>query len=429
LSSDNRNLRLIKDDIPVNKRLELSGIAEPGDIVKLRWTLNKKAREMFFVYINEESFPDSSEKRSFFIYPYRTQLEYNTFPARKHSEYMEYQAKKFDLSLDSLGERTDGDSQHGGLRWLVRDSLGLVTSTVIPTSAANGTGRATVFRSTISSADPTFAIEERPGLRSGADVYALVDVIQPVGIESDFLRQSVVAKKRGKSRISIGKIREPGVFFVSARMTSDKVITVPVIVVREAGDQTFSVSTAPFSELTVPQSPKLQQELIRLRELQSTKAAMQRWKSAVKNVDWTKFFAGEAVGKGAQVVVCMTVAVGSGGTMGPVCVVWIIGASVDFANNVAVEIIKQYHQEAFADGLITSRQELANLNSVVTSAGGAVGVVTGSTVSRVVSLVATSAEIVNERSVTTSDGKDLTLVIKALKAGADQTQFILEFAK
>jgi hypothetical protein len=71
-------------------------VAEPGDVLRIYSTpeLGKVRVLLTLVYVGEESFPDSpSQTFSFFLFPYRTQLEYNTLPARMHQEYVRKRLK------------------------------------------------------------------------------------------------------------------------------------------------------------------------------------------------------------------------------------------------------------------------------------------------------------------------------------------------
>ena len=114
--SDNRSDPLMK--LP-------EGI-EPGDVLYIQGK-----SPLALVYIGEQSFPDSDRKYPFFIYPYRTRLEKNTFPAREHVDLMK--SETLEEYADRFVKTTD---QERGVTWLslrkrnkveplfVRDSFG-----------------------------------------------------------------------------------------------------------------------------------------------------------------------------------------------------------------------------------------------------------------------------------------------------------------
>ncbi len=113
----NRSLQVVARDLPVSgPRLSVADRARPGDVIRVRWQSGGKDRGQMAVYVGEESFPGASKKQSFFIYPYRTGMEYNTLPPRKHEESL--QAEYSDLKLSLLYSFSDPDAQHGGRRWL-----------------------------------------------------------------------------------------------------------------------------------------------------------------------------------------------------------------------------------------------------------------------------------------------------------------------
>lgn len=70
------------------KRLSLRNRAKPGQIILLKWKskTGKKDFEKLVVYAGEEAFPDNPTKYSFFIFPRKSGLEYNTIPMRRHSD-------------------------------------------------------------------------------------------------------------------------------------------------------------------------------------------------------------------------------------------------------------------------------------------------------------------------------------------------------
>lgn len=149
ISKDNLELSVVAENVSVNRSLDLTGRAEAGDLVKLRWRQNNKPLEMFFVYMGEERFPDTNRKQSFYIYPYRTQLEYNTFPARKHAGYI----KSLTLDLDSellKGLFLEADVDHGDTKWVKKDVFGIVNA-IQSSTAFNGTAVATILRASTAS--------------------------------------------------------------------------------------------------------------------------------------------------------------------------------------------------------------------------------------------------------------------------------------
>ncbi len=91
---------------PSGKLLSLNGKAQPGDIVVFDRDRSQNTDPPFvLVYTGEEKFGDiDSRTASFFIYPYLTRLEYNTFPPRYHRQLVEKVAQtKFpDMSSDQI---------------------------------------------------------------------------------------------------------------------------------------------------------------------------------------------------------------------------------------------------------------------------------------------------------------------------------------
>ena len=70
-------------DVPVGDgpRFSLAGsAAQQGDVVRIDWTHKDKPTSLHLVYAGEEKFPGADATHSFFIYPYRSRLEYNTMP-------------------------------------------------------------------------------------------------------------------------------------------------------------------------------------------------------------------------------------------------------------------------------------------------------------------------------------------------------------
>ena len=89
---------------PSGKLLSLKNTgAHPGDVVVLdRGTKDPAKPPFVLVYMGEESFKDiGSRSVSFFVYPYLTRLEYNTFPPRFHRQLVKKLAA---LKLPSLND-------------------------------------------------------------------------------------------------------------------------------------------------------------------------------------------------------------------------------------------------------------------------------------------------------------------------------------
>ena len=83
--------------------------AQPGDIVRIHL---KSGLIFALVYFGEKSFIDVPHRKySFFIYPWRSRLELNTFPPRWHRQLVEYEqaagtAPKFALKFSLGAEQT-----------------------------------------------------------------------------------------------------------------------------------------------------------------------------------------------------------------------------------------------------------------------------------------------------------------------------------
>jgi hypothetical protein len=94
------------------KLFSLKRVAEAGDVVYVYSSdLDTEKPVLTLVYMGEEAFPDAPNKKfSFFIYPYRTRLEYNTLPARLHDQCLE--GKLASLAYD-FGEK----DERCGVRW------------------------------------------------------------------------------------------------------------------------------------------------------------------------------------------------------------------------------------------------------------------------------------------------------------------------
>lgn len=92
-----------------------SGSAQPGDIVKLTWP--KKKGYVIAVYTGEQTFPDSEASHSFFIFPFRTGLTYNTIPPRKDYDYYYVYRDKWSIQLTLFYAFLEPDAQHSSTKW------------------------------------------------------------------------------------------------------------------------------------------------------------------------------------------------------------------------------------------------------------------------------------------------------------------------
>jgi hypothetical protein len=70
----------------VGPELSLRQTAKAGDVIVVSLGGGSGSRRIPLVYVGDEQFPDETRKRSFFIYPWHSRLEYNTFPPRRHQE-------------------------------------------------------------------------------------------------------------------------------------------------------------------------------------------------------------------------------------------------------------------------------------------------------------------------------------------------------
>jgi len=118
-TTTNANLYVVASNIDVvpNRLVSLAGTATPGDVVRFQWRHKGQDRSHLSVYVGEESFPGGTKSYSFFIYPYRTQLEYNTLPPRKHRQQMIDDGGK-PAELDGVFSYSDPDPRRGGVQWL-----------------------------------------------------------------------------------------------------------------------------------------------------------------------------------------------------------------------------------------------------------------------------------------------------------------------
>jgi hypothetical protein len=146
----NAGFEVVAHDLPVGKgpRFSLAGSkARPGDMIRVDWTHKGDAKSSVFIYAGEESFPDRDAKHSFFIYPYRTRLEYNTVPARKHRQYLLHLELNRPVTLDLLynfvpdpTRATKGEPTQWMQKSVWADNL------YTRTTMLNGSGRYAIYR-------------------------------------------------------------------------------------------------------------------------------------------------------------------------------------------------------------------------------------------------------------------------------------------
>lgn len=75
--------------MPESGMLSVADVAQPGDVISISFETSRGPATLEMVYVGEETFPDRTPQAySFFIYPFRSRLEYNTFPPRRHREYL-----------------------------------------------------------------------------------------------------------------------------------------------------------------------------------------------------------------------------------------------------------------------------------------------------------------------------------------------------
>lgn len=146
----NASFEVIAKDLPVGKGPYFAVAdtkARRGDMIRVGWIHKGESKSCLFIYAGEESFPGSDLKHSFFIYPYRTRLEYNTVPARKHHQYLNEWEKHWQLTLDLLYNfRPDEKRASKGqpTQWM-RTSL-WASDVYTRTTMLNGTGKYTIYR-------------------------------------------------------------------------------------------------------------------------------------------------------------------------------------------------------------------------------------------------------------------------------------------
>lgn len=146
VAETNANLKVIAEDLPVkaNPFFSVDEQVLPGDVLRVRWQDNGTDKSAMLVYVGEESFPDKQKKRSFFIWPYRTRLEYNTIPARKHFQYLQERYGYGELSLDAFYKFAPADSQRADTRWMQPGLFG--RKCYLKTTLLNGSATYSIYR-------------------------------------------------------------------------------------------------------------------------------------------------------------------------------------------------------------------------------------------------------------------------------------------
>jgi len=156
------NLRAVPElkDIPIPKAktFSVAGKASPGDVLRVKWTDGGQERSSLLVYVGEETFPEGTQKHSFFIYPYRTQLEYNTIPARRHEAYMKSAEGVSQLGWKVLYASSDWDEKRQ-TSWLRPGVFGRETR--LATTMLNDSARYTVYRGLHEGLDEYITLKER----------------------------------------------------------------------------------------------------------------------------------------------------------------------------------------------------------------------------------------------------------------------------
>lgn len=154
------SMQKIVDDEDLNRGKgnlwSVAGVAQPGDVVHVTWQNGETTAGMTMVYVGEESYADlPNRKFSFFIFPYRSRLEFNTLPPRIHRQYAQFVEGQSELNkLRFANTRfTDRDERHD-VEW-IRPSA--TNRKVFFTSAVfNGSGRYSVYRAKANDDDGQF---------------------------------------------------------------------------------------------------------------------------------------------------------------------------------------------------------------------------------------------------------------------------------
>lgn len=120
--------------------LTMADQAKPGDVVRLRFQRGDSNYVLALVYVGEEKFPDIDRSYSFFVYPFRAAMEYNTFPPRKHKAWLERVDRKSRFTLSAFYEFQRDEKR--GVEWQVKTLLPFKPNKAIArTAARDGTYR------------------------------------------------------------------------------------------------------------------------------------------------------------------------------------------------------------------------------------------------------------------------------------------------
>ena len=147
IDETNASFDVVSKDKPISTKrgvLAIGPQAIPGDVIRIVWSANKAKKQTVVVYAGEESFFGKAPKHSFFIYPYRTQIEYNTLPPRKHRKYLEEYEKHASIALSTLFTFSDPDSRHGNTEWMEKSLF--YDELLCLSSITNDTATYTIFR-------------------------------------------------------------------------------------------------------------------------------------------------------------------------------------------------------------------------------------------------------------------------------------------
>ena len=256
ISEANPDLAVVARNVALTSPFDMSRHAVPGDIVRLEWDNDGRPGVLVLVYTGEETFPDSKERKSFFIFPYRHGLEYNTIPPRRHEKGMSVfrfdDIAPLDPSVESLFlTYTEPDASRGGRRWATFDDAYDLNS-----SLTNGSARATVYRARrVPSGDTQFAFQIRQGeYAGGSSLQGSVGANGPVGIESDLLQKSWEVPGQGSRTVAdLGRVDKPGLYFIRARYGNAQALQFLAVVPGDAGM---------FSVYSKSLPPELQESLV-----------------------------------------------------------------------------------------------------------------------------------------------------------------------
>ncbi|MDB5305931.1 MAG: hypothetical protein JWO38_133 [Gemmataceae bacterium] len=170
VKDSNASFAVVEKDVAVPKGRFFSLAdtkARPGDMVRVKWAQKGEDKSALLIYAGEETFPDSDRKFSFFIYPYRTRLEYNTVPARKHRQYLKTWEDHWKITLDLLYDYTADKKREVVVaekeiptQWVKK---GLWASHVfITTTMLNGTATYTLYRAKHDSSAAPYLTLKKP---------------------------------------------------------------------------------------------------------------------------------------------------------------------------------------------------------------------------------------------------------------------------